>query len=299
MGKVDRRLEKILELLDIYGYMTVERIAELTECSPMSVRRHLRLLTDAKKIKRFNGGALSLKYTNEIGMMGAQGMEFAAGSFEGGVPHYGYAARAYYSGFRGTENRAMRGRTHSEPVSEQPTIKQRIAQAAVDLVNDGARIIVDSGSTTGEMIHFMEDKLRLTVLTSSLTFASKFSRYVHSNRHKLMLTGGTYDVENDTFFGTTFGQVLKDYSFDKLFVGADGFDFEKGTMSVNEGGNYSEILSQISDEVIVLIESNKIGRKMPKLELSWDKISTVITDDGIKDSDLQAIKAKGIKVIVV
>lgn len=296
MGKVDRRLEKILELLDIYGYMTVERIAELTECSPMSVRRHLRLLTDAKQIKRFNGGAISLKYTNEMGAAGTLG--YSSGAY-GGVTSPQIAARATYNpGFRSLENYFGRGWNSGIP-SEQPTVKQRIAQAAVQLINDGARIIVDSGSTTGEMVHFLEDKLRLTVLTSSLTFASKLARYVHSNRHKLMLTGGTYDVENDTFFGTTFGQVLKDYSFEKLFVGADGFDFEKGTMSVNEGGNYSEILSQISDEVIVLIESNKIGRKMPKLELSWDKISTVITDDGIKDSDLQAIKSKGIKVIVV
>jgi DeoR/GlpR family transcriptional regulator of sugar metabolism len=49
--------------------------------------------------------------------------------------------------------------------------------------------------------------------------------------------------------------------------------------------------------VIVLVESDKIGRKIPNLELPWQQVTTLITDNLLADDTRKAIEAKGIQLI--
>ncbi|VEI48090.1 sugar metabolism transcriptional regulator [Actinobacillus equuli] len=42
-------------------------------------------------------------------------------------------------------------------------------------------------------------------------------------------------------------------------------------------------MAEVSREVIVLIESQKIGRKMPNLELEWQAVNKLITDADIDE----------------
>lgn len=176
--------------------------------------------------------------------------------------------------------------------------KLMIARAAAALIQDGSRIIIDAGTTTGEILNFIDQKEKLAIMTNSLQIGWRLAQVPLRNRPKIILTGGTYDHSSDTFQGIIVKEVLKNYNFEQLFIGADGIDFELGTMTINEGSNYSEVMADISREVIVLIESHKIGRKMPKLELPWSKIHTIITDHQIHPSDLKSLKQTGVNVIV-
>jgi DeoR/GlpR family transcriptional regulator of sugar metabolism len=38
-------------------------------------------------------------------------------------------------------------------------------------------------------------------------------------------------------------------------------------------------MAEVAREVIVMVESDKIGRKIPNLELPWSSVHTLITDD--------------------
>jgi len=57
-------------------------------------------------------------------------------------------------------------------------------------------------------------------------------------------------------------------------------------------------MAEVSREVVVMVESDKISRKMPNLELAWDNIHTLITDADITDEQRCAIEAKNIDVII-
>lgn len=52
-----KRQEEILELLNEHGFLTVERLSELTYTSPSSIRRDLSRLQGLSLIKRTHGGA--------------------------------------------------------------------------------------------------------------------------------------------------------------------------------------------------------------------------------------------------
>ena len=48
-----------------------------------------------------------------------------------------------------------------------------------------------------------------------------------------------------------------------------------------------------------MVESQKIGRKMPNVELTWQQIDMLITDNKLSHADKEAIMAQGVEVICV
>ena len=58
-------------------------------------------------------------------------------------------------------------------------------------------------------------------------------------------------------------------------------------------------MAEVSREVIVMVESQKIGRKMPNVELTWQQIDVLITDNKLSQADKDAIMAQGVEVICV
>ena len=61
----------------------------------------------------------------------------------------------------------------------------------------------------------------------------------------------------------------------------------------------SQVMAEVSREVIVMVESQKIGRKMPNVELTWQQIDVLITDNKLSQTDKEAIMAQGVEVICV
>ena len=172
-----------------------------------------------------------------------------------------------------------------------------IAKAAAERIRDHNRIIVDSGSTTAALIKQLNLKQGLVVMTNSLSVATELRAL--ENEPTLLMTGGTWDTRSESFQGKVAEQVLRSYDFDQLFIGADGIDLARGSTTFNELVGLSQVMAEVSREVVVMVESQKIGRKMPNLELTWQQIDVLITDTGLSEQDKQAILAHGVEVICV
>ena len=56
-------------------------------------------------------------------------------------------------------------------------------------------------------------------------------------------------------------------------------------------------MAEVSREVIVIGGITKIGRKMPNVELTWQQIDVLITDNKLSQADKEAIMAQGVEVI--
>lgn len=175
--------------------------------------------------------------------------------------------------------------------------KLAIAKAAAERILDHNRIIIDSGSTTAALIKQLNRKQGLVVMTNSLSVANELSSL--ENEPTLLMTGGTWDANSESFQGKIAAQVLRSYNFDQLFIGADGIDLARGTTTFNELVGLSQVMAEVSREVIVMVESQKIGRKIPNLELTWQQINVLVTDDLLSLDAKQAIEAQGVEVICV
>ncbi|AIK90468.1 DeoR family transcriptional regulator [Glaesserella parasuis] len=187
--------------------------------------------------------------------------------------------------------------TEMNEESQEQLSKQKlaIASAAANQIRDHNRIIIDSGSTTGTLVKALHHS-GLVVMTNSLALANELIAL--ECEPTVLMTGGTWDARSESFQGKVAANVLRSYDFDQLFIGADGLDLTRGTTTFNELIGLSQVMAEVSREVIVLIESQKIGRKMPNLELEWQQIDKLITDDQLDPNVKQQIEALGVEVIV-
>ena len=181
----------------------------------------------------------------------------------------------------------------AQPISRR---KQAIARAAVGLIREHARIIIDSGSTTAAMIPQLGHKPGLVVMTNSLNVANALRDIEHEP--VLLMTGGTWDPHSESFQGQVAEQVLRSYDFDQLFIGADGIDLARGTTTFNELLGLSRVMAEVAREVIVMVESDKVGRRIPNLELPWSSLHTLITDDRLDSQVAEQIRARGVQLIL-
>jgi len=180
-----------------------------------------------------------------------------------------------------------------QPISQY---KQAIARAGVARIREHARIIIDSGTTTAAMIPQLGHKPGLVVMTNSLNVARAISELEHEP--VLLMTGGTWDPHSESFQGQVAEQVLRSYDFDQLFIGADGIDLNRGTTTFNELLGLSRVMADVAREVVVMVESDKIGRKIPNLELPWSGIHTLITDERLDNQAAEQIRARDIQLIL-
>ncbi len=185
----------------------------------------------------------------------------------------------------------------SDPVEKVSVRKQSIAKAAAQLIRDHNRIILDSGSsTTSALLPELSHKQGLVVMTNSLSIANALREL--ENEPTILMTGGTWDPKSEGFQGQLAEQILRSYNFDQFFIGADGLDLERGTTTFNELYSLSRVMAEVAREVIVMAESDKIGRKIHNLELPWSAIKVLVTDDGIDAKDKQKIEQQGVQVII-
>jgi DeoR/GlpR family transcriptional regulator of sugar metabolism len=170
-----------------------------------------------------------------------------------------------------------------------------IAKAAANLIKDHNRIIIDSGRTTAAMIPELANKQGLVVMTNAMNIANRLLSL--ENEPTLLMTGGTWDPHSESFQGQVAEKVLRSYDFDQLFIGADGIDVARGTTTFNELVGLSQVMAESAREVIVMVESDKVGRKIPNLELPWSQVTTLITDDNLELDLCQRIESSGVTVI--
>ncbi|MBU3004791.1 DeoR/GlpR family DNA-binding transcription regulator [Paraglaciecola arctica] len=173
--------------------------------------------------------------------------------------------------------------------------KKAIAATAASLIKDHNRIIIDSGSTTAALLPELKHHTGLLVMTNSLQVANYLLE--QENEPKVLMTGGTWDTQSFSFQGKMAELVLQEYNFDQAFIGAAGLDPKKGTTTFNELTQLSQAMARVSNQVVVMAESEKLQRKIPNVELPWEVISVLVTDDQIPENVKQQIEQYGVEVI--
>lgn len=177
-------------------------------------------------------------------------------------------------------------------------VKRKIAQAAVGLLKDGDSMIVDSGSTVLQMIPFLAKLDNLTIMTNSLHFINALAAL--DCNHDLLMCGGTYRAKSGSFHGILAESTFDQFSFDKLFIGTDGFDLNVGLTTFNEVHGVSKAMCDAAREIIVLADSSKFSRRSPNVVCPLEKINIIITDKNIDPNVYRILtEDKKIRVILV
>jgi len=175
--------------------------------------------------------------------------------------------------------------------------KSRIGKAAAKLIKDSDTIIVDSGTTTLEVVKNIQDSMsNLTVITNALNIANQL---IGNQNISLIIPGGVLRKNSLSLIGPLAERNFKNFYVDKVFLGVDGFDTRTGISTPNmEEAYLNQIMIDIAREVIVVTDSSKFRRKSLAFICPNNRIDTVVTDSGISEEDKKRLEDAGIQVIV-
>jgi DeoR/GlpR family transcriptional regulator of sugar metabolism len=177
--------------------------------------------------------------------------------------------------------------------------KQAIGTLAATLVRPGDVILLDSGTTLLELArHLPRAALDggLTVVTRSLVIASQLR---DERQVRLIVLGGVYQPDFDTFVGAQVERALPELHVNTLFVGTDGVTLERGLTTDNmlEAGLY-RLMAGRADRVVVLTDSGKIGVDNLQATLALSDIHTFVSDAGAPARFVNALRERGVEVLL-
>ncbi|WED24954.1 DeoR/GlpR family DNA-binding transcription regulator [Vibrio sp. JC009] len=178
----------------------------------------------------------------------------------------------------------------------QADLKSQIAKKAVDLIQDGDSIILDSGSTTDKIAQQLPSDKALVVMTNALNIAYRLTSYENI---EVMITGGTVRKNAFSLHGENAEEQLAKYRFDKLFLGVDGFDMDLGITTPHKGeALVNRAMCKVAKTIIAVCDSSKLDRKSFCIIATLEDIDVLITDSGISQHYVDALVAHGVEVII-
>ncbi|MDR0630078.1 MAG: DeoR/GlpR family DNA-binding transcription regulator [Treponema sp.] len=177
-------------------------------------------------------------------------------------------------------------------------IKRRIAQAAVETIQDGEVVMIESGSCCAFLAEEIAKCRRdITVITNS-TFIANHIR--HAPHLKIVILGGDYQTESQVLVGPVTRKCVEGFFTDKLFIGIDGFTEQFGFTSKDHlRAETAQAMIKQVQQLIVLAESEKfLHHGVVELVRTKD-VSLLFTDDNIpaeKEAVLRENKVQVYKV---
>lgn len=176
-------------------------------------------------------------------------------------------------------------------------IKRRIAEAAVQLIKPGHRIILDSGTTTYEIARRLRQHTDVIAMTNGMNVANAL---LDAEGVELLMTGGHLRRQSQSFYGDQAEQSLQNYHFDMLFLGVDAIDLERGISTHNEDeARLNRRMSEVAEKIIIVTDSSKFNRSSLHKIIDMQRVDMIIVDEGIPAESLEGLRKSGIDVILV
>ncbi|MGN8646054.1 DeoR/GlpR family DNA-binding transcription regulator [Gracilibacillus sp. HCP3S3_G5_1] len=171
---------------------------------------------------------------------------------------------------------------------EKSTIHQQeksvIAQKAASFIEEGDSLYLDAGSSTIELIPFLTNK-SVMVVTNGIPHVQLLIEY----GIEAYCISGKAKKGTAALVGTKAVEAIKEYRFDKCFLGINGIHPEQGltTPDPEEASVKQTALAQ-SQSRYVLADPSKFG------EVSFANVADlasvhIITTDGLSDEQQEAI----------
>jgi DeoR family transcriptional regulator of aga operon len=176
--------------------------------------------------------------------------------------------------------------------------KMRIAAVAVAHIHDGETVILDSGTTTAEIARLIRGLKfeSLNVITNALNIAVLLASAPFIN---LVIPGGVLRRRSWSLSGPPAENAIRDLQADTLFLGVDSLDPAVGLMTphVLEAQLNAQMI-RIARKVIAVTDSSKLLRRNLSVISPVDAVDLLITDKGADARAIEAIRARGVEVVL-
>jgi DeoR/GlpR family transcriptional regulator of sugar metabolism len=153
--------------------------------------------------------------------------------------------------------------------------KQIIGRLAADLIHDGDRIFLDSGTTCFALVPHLRRKRGLLIIVNSARLALEFNAPGIS----LLLLGGQYRVDRMDAVGSLALSSLDQLHGYICVIGADGLsmDFGLAAEDIESASLYRRAVQNARETILLADHSKFFAQSLYKI-VDWNAVTRVVTD---------------------
>ncbi|MCT4597961.1 MAG: DeoR/GlpR family DNA-binding transcription regulator [Vallitalea sp.] len=174
--------------------------------------------------------------------------------------------------------------------------KLLIATQALEFIENGDIILIDTGTTTYQLATLLKEKRNITIVTNDIEIALQLEEVTGLN---VILVGGMLRKGFHCTLGPFANKILSEISVDKAFIATNGIDTETGlyTPDTNQAA-IKECMISCAREKYLLCDSSKFGRKSFSKFADVSDFDFIITDKQIEEEEYEKL-SRYTKVITV
>jgi DeoR family transcriptional regulator, glycerol-3-phosphate regulon repressor len=180
---------------------------------------------------------------------------------------------------------------------ENVAAKRAISRCAVQLVEDGDSLMIETGTTTSIFAQELRVKRGLTIVTNSSDIARTLAVV---NGNKVYMAGGELRAESGAAFGPSAVEFIGRFKVRHAFITATAIDPVHGIMdSAFDEAELAQKALSIADNRVVLSDSTKFGKAALVKVCGYDMIDRLITDGPPHTALADALTRASVAVSVV
>lgn len=194
-----------------------------------------------------------------------------------------------------------RSQSYAEKAKYHLEAKQRIGKAAASLIKPGDIMILDSGTTTIQIVKHIPLSIKqtgsVTIMTNSISISQELLNFSAPN---MILLGGIFIPEHQATVGPQTISQLNDLTADYVFLGADGISLETGVTTAHIlMAEVDRLMTERARKKVLVIDSSKFSHigLIPVKPINTFDI--IITDDGAPADIVEKIREMGVEVMIV
>lgn len=258
MNKINRLNSIVLFLKENNG-ASIKELATAFDVSEMTIRRDLSFLEKKNKIKLVHGAAI---FNNDDNIS------------------------------LGEEDYDL----HNES-AKQSLEKLKIGQFAASLVKPNDTIIIDTGTTTEQIAHYLPHDIPITVLCYNMNTLIAISNKPNIN---IIFAGGYYYKNTQLFQSPEGIRMIRRIRANKAFLSASGVSQKLGATCVEQievDTKVAAINSSLSK--ILVCDSSKFDKIGPSYFAQITDFDSIITDNNIPIDWIEYLQDTNIKLHTV
>lgn len=177
-----------------------------------------------------------------------------------------------------------------------PDAKRRIAARLAGLIDHGASLFLDVGSTTAYVAQALRDHRELLVVTNSLAVAQALAG---RGGNRVFMAGGELRPHDGGAFGAEAMAFVRQFRVRHAILSAVAMDGRTGFM-LNDlrEAEFSRAIIDCAEVATIVADSTKFGRSAPVRIAPPDAFHRLVTDAPPKGPLAALLSSAGIEVIL-
>lgn len=172
--------------------------------------------------------------------------------------------------------------------------KQVIGKKAASIITSGELVYLDVSTTVNFISPYLREK-KITVVTNSIDCAYELALSEEAIIHFL---GGILNKNSRHVSGHSTLNKIKDFHFDKVFIGATGITKDGVYNGFEEDIYLKRELMKHADQVVLVADHTKINKRQHYKVLDLEHIDTFISDRPLPLDLSNTLEEVGVEIII-